>query len=190
MALDRDIQTCARSRGLLLAAAPPARWLTERGHLNPIVQRDAPVAVIDALDELHAALGGDRRALARGRDVPVRPGLVVAGTGQIVQVDDIGHLTSDRLASLAFYPAGARIGFSLEQYRAVIETCRERAARVFTKRWSADFDFAGGRRARRAYEDALRDLLVPIFTGLPLLRIAAPDPDPAALAVQLAGLLA
>jgi hypothetical protein len=56
---------------------------------------------------------------------------------------------------------------------------------VFTKRWSADFDFAGGRRARRAYEDALRDLLTPVFTGLPLLRLAAPDRDTGAATDQL-----
>ena len=190
MTLDRDIVTCARERGVRLSPAPAARWLTERGHLNPIVQREAPVDIVDALDELHAALGGDRRSLAKARDVPVRPGLRVGGSGQLVEVDDVAHLTADRLASLSFYPHGSSLGFSLDQYRSLIEDWRERASRVFTKRWSPDFDFAGGRRARRAYEDALRDLLTPVFTGLPLLRVAAPDGCPeaaaGALAVQLA----
>ncbi len=186
MTLDRDIVACARERGVRLSPAPAARWLTERGHLNPIVQTCAPTVVVDALDELHSALGGDRRTLARARDVPVRPGLQVPASGQLVEIDDVGHLTADRLASLAYYPSGTVLGFNLDQYRSLIEDWRERAARVFTKRWSADFDFAGGRRARRAYEDALRDLLTPVFTGLPLLRIAAPDGCPDAAAGQLA----
>ena len=190
MTHDRDIVTSARARGVHLAPAPAARWLTERGHLNPVVQSAAPADVIDALDELHEALGGDRRTLAKARDVATRPGFRVTTTDQLVEIDDVGHLTNDRLRSLAFYPSESALGFNLEQYRATIETWRERASRVFTKRWSADFDFAGGRRARRAYEDALRDLLAPVFTGLPLLRIAAPDAEASTIAGQLAARLA
>ncbi len=187
---DRDIVTSARAHGVHLSPAPAARWLTERGHLNPVVQSVAPTDVLDALDELHEALGGDRRTLAKGRDVAIRPGLRVTSTDQLIEIDDLGHLTTDRLRSLAFYPSEYAIGFNLEQYRAMIETWRERASRVFTKRWSADFDFAGGRRARRAYEDALRDLLAPVFTGMPLLRIAAPNGEPSAIGGLLAARLA
>lgn len=186
---DRDIVVSARAHGVHLTPAPAARWLTERGHLNPVVQATAPPDVLDALDALHTALGGDRRTLAKGRDVAIRPGFRLTATDQLVEIDDVGHLTGDRLRSLAFYPAEYALGFNLEQYRAMIETWRERASRVFTKRWSADFDFAGGRRARRAYEDALRDLLTPVFTGMPLLRIAAPNAEPSAIGGQLAACL-
>lgn len=189
MSLELDVVAGARDRGLLIAPAPPARWLTQRGHLSPLVQRDAPPDVVDALDELHAALGGDRRTLARASDAPLRPGLRVCGTGQLVEIDDLGHLTGDRLTSLSYYPSATVLGFSIDQYRALIEMWRERAARVFTKRWSADFDFAGGRRARRAYEDAVRDLLTPVFTGRPLVRIAAPGAEPSAVAGRIADLL-
>lgn len=175
MSLDHDVIAAARMRGLELATAPPMPWLTDRGHLTPVVQRTAPADVIDRLDELHASLGGDRRVLARQSTAPRRIGLVVRTSGQLVAVDDVAHFTSDRLASLDAYPRPFPFGFSLEQYRTLIETWRDRATAVFTKRWSPDFDFAGGRRAHRAYVDALADLLTPIFTGLPLVRLAVPD---------------
>jgi hypothetical protein len=141
------------------------------------VQRHAPTETIDTLDDLHAALGGNRRALARRSDAPLRAGLLSSSAGQLVEVDDVEHFTTDRLRSLSLYPMSTTFGFDLDVYRALIETWRARAAAVFTRRWSPDFDFAGGRRAERAYQDALRDLLTPIFTGLPLLRIASPDHD-------------
>lgn len=184
MSVDGTVISTFRERGVELRPAPAAPWLTAHGHLNPIVRAHAPADVIDTLDEVHASLGGDRRALAHLRDTPLSPGYAL-GSGQRVEVDDVGHFTSARLATLALYPSTATFGFSLDQYRALIELWREKAAAVFTRRWSADFDFAGGRRARRAYEDALRDLLTPVFTGLPLLRLAAPDDDVAGVATSL-----
>lgn len=177
MSLDHDVITAARGRGIDLATAPALPWLTDRGHLAPIVQRTAPADVIDRLDELHASLGGDRRVLARQCTAPQRIGLVVRASGQLVAVDDVGHFTADRLASLDAYPRSFPFGFNLDQYRVLIETWRDKATAVFTKRWSPDFDFAGGRRAHRAYVDALADLLTPVFTGLPLVRLALPDRD-------------
>ncbi len=177
MSLDHDVMAAARGRGLDLAAAPALPWLTDRGHLAPTVQREAPIEVIDRLDALHASLGGDRRVLARQSTAPQRVGLVVRTSGQLVAVDDVGHFTADRLASLEAYPSNNVLGFNLDHYRQLIEAWRDKAAAVFTKRWSADFDFAGGRRAHRAYMDAVADLLTPIFTGLPLVRLALPDRD-------------
>jgi hypothetical protein len=185
MSLEHDVISVAREHGIHLTMAPRTRWLTERGHLDPVVGRRAPASVLDALDALHEALGGDRRALQRAAATPLRHGLRVATTGQLVEIDDLAHLTGDRLASLSYYPDGVPVGFCTVQYRALIETWRDRASHVFTKRWNADFDFAGGRRARRAYEDALRDLLAPVFTGLPTLRLAAPDGDAHAAVDQL-----
>lgn len=190
MSLARDLTTDVRARGITLRPASCTGWLTARGHLNPIVRQTAPVAVLDTLDELHRALGGDRRVLARQRDAALPTGLLVAPSGQLVEIDDIGHFTSARLTSLAYYPATTTFGFNLDLYRSLIEAWRERAAAVFTRRWNPDFDFAGGRRARRAYEDALADLLAPIFTGFPLLRVASPDGDTAAAADRLIARLA
>jgi hypothetical protein len=188
--LVRDLVADLRARGVALAPAPGVYWLTTRGHLDPAVRRQAPADVIDALEDLHRVLGGDRRVLAHRRDEIIRTDLLVTTSGQLVQVDGVAHFTSDRLASLAHYPATATLGFSVDHYRSLIETWRDRAASVFTRRWSPDFDFAGGRRARRAYEDALVDLLAPVFTGFPVLRIAAPEGDASHVADALVAGLA
>lgn len=177
MYLEHDVLARVRQRDPSATSASIVPWLTQRGHLNPFVRQHAPATVIDTLDAIHSSLGGDRRALAHATDTPLRTGLVVGPDHRRVQIDDVGHFTSDRLTALGWYPTGSLLGFQLDAYTSLIETWRRRAAAVFTRRWSADFDFAGGRRARRAYEDALLDLLTPIFTGMPLLRIAAPDGD-------------
>lgn len=169
--------------GIAARPAASATWLTARGHLNSHARAHAPDEVFEALDELHVALGGDRRALAHLPDTALPPGLAVGR--QHVVVDDVGHLTSDRLASFDHYPAASALGFNLDAYRQLIEAWRRRAAAACSSRWSPDFDFVGGRRARRAYEDAVRDLLTPIFTGLPLLRIASPEADLTAIAESL-----
>lgn len=181
--MDATLSAELHRRGLTARPASSTAWLTTRGHLNPVVRREAPDEVIDALDEVHAALGGDRRSLSHLPDTPLRPSLAFGG--QHVVVDDVGHLTSDRLVSLDHYPTTSMLGFSLDAYRQLIEAWRQRAAAALSRRWSPDFDFVGGRRARRAYEDAVRDLLTPVFTGLPLLRVASPDDDAVGVADSL-----
>lgn len=175
MAFDSDVIEAARCRGIRLVAGTPLRWLTARGHLDPFVQRYAPIEILDALDDLHASLGGDRRALAHKHGVAPRPDLVVDATGQLVELDEVEHFTSARLTSLSRYPTKMRLGFSLDDYRALIDTWKARANAVFTPRASSDFDFVGGRRAQRAYYDAVKDLLAPTFTGYSVLRLAVPD---------------
>lgn len=166
-----------RACGVAVSVAPCQPWLTERGHLDPLVRDHAPAEIVDVLDEIHGALGGDHRVLSHRRRAPLPTGLRLAETGQLVAVDGVEHFTVDRLRSLGLYPAATVFGFDLDHYRGLIERWRQRASAVFTRRWSPDFDFVGGRRAHRAYEDALRDLLTPVFTGLPLLRVASPDGD-------------
>lgn len=184
MGLERDVLAGAAERGLRLQPGVTHRWLTVRGHLDPFVQREAPAEALEALDDVHDVLGGDRRALARRRSGSLRTDLVVCSTGQIVEVDELEHFTSARMTSLAAYPM-RRFGFSIDLYRDLIETWKARANAVFTQRWSPDFDFVGGRRAQRAYHDALRDWLAPAFTGLPIVRLAVPDGDVDAALDQL-----
>lgn len=177
MSIEREVMTAARTRGVRLSAAGPVRWLTPRGHLDPIVQQAAPSEVLDTLDDVHRALGGNRRALARKQIGANRPDLVVVATGQIVEIDEIQHFTGARQTALGRYSTASMLGFSVSDYRSLIESWRARAESVFTRLWSPDFDFAGGRRAQRAYADALVDLLAPVFTGLPVVRVPAPDAD-------------
>ena len=172
-----DVVNEARSRGIRLSVAPSMRWLTSRGHLEPIVQHEAPAEILETLEELHRDLGGNRQALARKHSAAPRPDLIVPSTGQIIEVDDVQHFTTARQATLRWYAPSVPVGFSISDYRSLIDSWRARADAVFTRLWSPDFDFAGGRRAHRAYADALLDLLVPVFTGLPLVRLAVPDGD-------------
>jgi hypothetical protein len=185
-AVHTEIIAEARSRGIRVQAGGPLRWLTARGHLDPLVQREAPADVLEVLDQVHQTLGGDRRALARKVGVGPRPDLCVSGTGQLVDVDGVQHFTTARLASLARYPSRFTLGFSLDDYRSLIDTWMSKAHAVFTPRASTDFAFAGGRRAQRAYYDALKDLLAPTFTGYSLVRLPVPERDARAAVNRLA----
>ena len=177
MGIERDVIVIGRECGTHLVPGQPLRWLSSRGHLDPVVQREAPGDVIDLLDDIHRMLGGSRSALAHRTVADVRPDLMVAATGQLVEIDELQHFTSARRQTLALYPATLAFGFSIEQYRALIDLWIAKAHAVFTRRRNPDFDFNGGRRAQRAYEDALKDLLAPVFTGLPVLRLAMPERD-------------
>jgi hypothetical protein len=177
VSLERDVMAAARECGTRLVPGRPLPWLTSRGHLEPRVQRDAPGDVIDLLDDIHRLLGGNRAALAHRHADDVRPDLIVADTGQLLEVDELQHFTAARRQTLACYPAKLSFGFSIDDYRALIDTWLAKAHAVFTRRWSPDFDFCGGRRAPRAYQDSVKDLLAPVFTGLPVLRVPVPDRD-------------
>lgn len=189
MGLETTVLTEARTRGVGLRIGSSLRWLTVRGHLDPIVQREAPTAIVEALDELHSSLGGDRRALARKQTGSIHPDLIVAATGQLVEVDEVEHFTMARLATLSGYSSKIPFGFSIDDYKELIDTWKSKANAVFTQRWSPDFDFVGGRRAQRAYYDALKDWLAPTFTGYPVLRLAVPDGDARSAAGRLVGSL-
>jgi hypothetical protein len=67
------------------------------------------------------------------------------------------------------------LGCDIEEYRQLIGRWRSKGDAAFAHRVSRDFPRPGGRQAQRAYNDALRDLLAPTFTGRPVLRIPAPD---------------
>jgi hypothetical protein len=189
MGLETAVLTEARARGINLRVGSSLRWLTVRGHLDPIVQREAPTEIVEALDELHSSLGGNRRALARKQTGLIRPDLVVATTGQLIEVDEVEHFTNARLATLNGYSSKIPFGFSIDDYKELIDTWKAKANAVFTQRWSPDFDFVGGRRAQRAYYDALKDWLAPTFTGHPVLRLAVPDGDARSAASRLFGSL-
>ena len=81
-------------------------------------------------------------------------------------------------------------GFSIDYYRALIDTWKAKANAVFTRQWSPDFDFSGGRRAHRAYFDAVKDLLAPTFTGYQLVRVPVLDRDAAGAARAVVSRLA
>jgi hypothetical protein len=107
--------------------------------------------------------------------VPPTPDFVHAELGVIVEVDEVQHFTTARLHSFDVYPADLPLGFDIGEYRGLVDRWRTTGDRAFAHRVSADFPEAGGRQAQRAYNDALRDLLAPTFTGFPVVRIPVPD---------------
>lgn len=168
----------ARTQGIALTVADRVPWLTVHGHLAPIVQARAPRGTVQALDAIFELLGGDRRRLLdkRGGASPT-PDARLDGEA-IVEIDEVQHFTSDRLTTLRMYPANAPLRFDLALYMSMCEWWHTSADRYRAAKQTREFPRPGGRRAQRAYFDACRDLLAPVFDCGAVIRIAAPECDP------------
>jgi hypothetical protein len=164
-----------RSAGLNLALGRRVPWLTGRGHLDQLAQASAPTPLLDKLGDMHRELGGDSDALAAKRlgNSPA-PDLIDVDSGTLIEVDEVQHFTSARLLTLDHYPADQQLGFDISEYRELIGQWRGKGDRAYAHKTSSDFPQPGGRQAQRAYNDALRDLLAPTFTGHPVIRIPVP----------------
>ena len=173
--LHHDVLDSALSAGLPLTLGRSVPWLSARGHLDPVVVDRAPASVVAALAEIHLRLGGDAAVLrAKAPRPSPTPDLVHTELGCIVEVDEVQHFTTARLSSLDSYPVAVPLGFDADDYRAHIREWRSKGDAAFAHKLSKDFPNRGGRQAQRAYNDSLRDLLAPTFTGFPVIRIAAP----------------
>jgi very-short-patch-repair endonuclease len=171
---ENDFFLLAKAAGLALERSVAMPWLSNRGHLNSVIGGDA---VVQRLRAMHAMLHGDARLLASKRaSASTRLDFVFCKLNLIIEVDELQHFTSERLATLERYPADAELAFDVERYRAEVERWRHKADRYRASKPAADFPFAGGRRAQRAYFDACRDLTAPVH-GLRVLRIPAPERD-------------
>jgi hypothetical protein len=184
-ATENGVFTLAREAGIELDAGTAFPWLSNRGHLNPILAGVAPETTLGILSTIHQRLGGDEGLLAgkRAGSSP-RPDFVLASANMIVELDEIQHFTSDRLATLELYPRNVQLAFDIGEYRALIGQWSEVADRYRAAKPSADFPQAGGRRAQRAYFDAVRDLVAPSF-GRRVLRVPAPECEAAIAAARL-----
>lgn len=125
---------------------------------------------------MHARLGGDELLLRAKAERPLNPDFVLPN-GQLVEVDEIQHFTSDRLLTLEHHPTGASLGFDRGTYRELCDHHHGTADRYRADKTATDFPFPGGRRAQRAFLDAVRDLIAPYLTGHPVLRVPAPECD-------------
>lgn len=165
----------AVASGIPLSLGTPVPWLTGRGHLADAV-RDAPSDALSALTTIHRELDGDTNVLANKRaGNPPTPDLIHDELGCLIEVDEKQHFTSARLRTFEYYPPDCELGFDNVEYRALVEQWRTRGDSSFAHKFAPDFPRPGGRQAQRAYNDALRDLLAPTFTGHPLIRLAVPD---------------
>lgn len=185
--LEFAVAELARAEGIELVPGRAVPWLSGRGHLNALVQSAAAASTIAALGRIHEELGGDAALLAAKRaGKSPTPDLIHVPTGSIVEVDEVQHFTSARERSLGLYPTDSELAFKMSDYFAVIATWRSKADRAFAHKTSSDFPSSGGRQAQRAYNDSLRDLLAPTFTGHPIVRLAVPDRSLTGVAERLA----
>ncbi len=162
----------AEEAGLGLVRSVSIEGVTGRGHadlgLESIVQADA----LAALASIHAALGGDADLLSSKRPVALRMDFMDADRRLVIEVDEIQHFTTDRRNTLKLYPSVTEKG--LLAYIPLLSAWCGTADRYRAKKTAADFPFEGGRRAQRAYLDAVRDLVLPAL-GYALVRVPAPE---------------
>jgi hypothetical protein len=176
----------AADDGIVLDTGPSFDWLCEQGHigLERVAQarRDpalaGPVtAALQQLSAIYARLGGDASVLHASRENLLLPvNLAHEPTGTVVQIDDATHFTSFRLAALDLYPAGAPLGFDIDEHK---ELCRTWSSTTddLDRGLAAKGFGLGGVRHERAYHDALLDLAAPAMGHPPVVRIAAVDDD-------------
>jgi hypothetical protein len=120
--------------------------------------------IADALERVRAALGDVRghRDFIKSAQIPPCD-FYVPAPAFIVEFDESQHFTKPRLVSLSFYPDGFNSGFSLARWR---ELCRRIDARD---------DTPIDRDERRAWYDALRDLVPPLHGLAPTARLYAEE---------------
>lgn len=168
----------ARAAGYAVTPGRTVSWLTGYGHLEPALSRMVPAEIIEVLQRIFLTLDGDEELLRAKRASRLRPDALLGG--QILEVDEIQHFSTARLTALDLYPERAPLAFDRDEYRAL---CRRWAPkggdRYRAGKQTVEFPHPGGRTAQRAYFDALRDLVAPHIAAGPVIRIAAPECDPA-----------
>ncbi|MGM1028988.1 MAG: hypothetical protein ACQEWM_03835 [Actinomycetota bacterium] len=166
---EREFREAALADGIVLErAAPP--WITRRGHFG---LPPAASGVAEILHHMFVALGGDAECQSRKTSQAIRGDWFHAPSRTFIEVDEVQHHTSDRLRTLEFYPSDHPAAFSVPLVEARCLAHAERAARSWANKHAACFDWPGGRRAQRAYNDALRDLVTPLMGYPPVLRVPA-----------------
>ena len=172
-ATENAFHALVQASGVPLRRSVLFPWLTNRGHREPLLRAHLPADALDALSSIYRDLGGDEPALLskRGRSLPVD---FVMGESSLLELDEIQHFTSDRLRTFDHYSSGVHVGFDLDDYRAKIARWRDRADGYRRTKPAIGFSGSSGRRAQRAYYDALRDFAAPFFIG-PIRRVPAPE---------------
>jgi hypothetical protein len=167
----------AKARGVVLAPGERLPWLTNRGHLAVGLRDRVPQETLEVLRAIFIELGGDEVALAAKRaGSDPRPDFML--DGQLVEIDEHQHFTTERRRTLEAYPATALLGFDRREYIDLCRAWHSSADRYRASKQTAEFSFPGGRRAQRAYFDVVRDLLAPHCSPGPAIRIPAPGRDP------------
>jgi hypothetical protein len=120
-ATESGVFALAREAGIELERGATVPWLTNRGHLTPMLAGVVPETTLAILSTIHRRLGGDERLLAgKHTGSGPRPDFVLSSANLIVEVDEVQHFTSDRLTTLELYPRNAELAFDVAEYRALI----------------------------------------------------------------------
>jgi hypothetical protein len=161
-------------------------WLCEQGHvgLERVAKARRDVALVEpvqaalqVLAAIFARLGGDLTVLHAARENFLLPvDLFHEPSGTLVEVDDVAHFTSYRLAALELYAADAELGFDRGAYAELCREWQRQSDGVARALAAKGFGFGGVQR-ERAYHDALRDLAAPAMGHPPVVRLAAVDGD-------------
>ncbi|MDQ0870185.1 hypothetical protein QFZ70_002658 [Arthrobacter sp. V1I9] len=152
-------------------------WINQRGHLA--LPKVAAKIAGPALEAIFLALEG-QAAAQQGKRVIALPGdFYHAPTGTFIEIDEVQHFTSFRLQTLELYPPGVPLGYEISFFK---NLCRQWAPTADKYRAAKDATGfgPGGRRRQRAYNDALRDLVIPTMGHPPVIRIPILDDHGAA----------
>lgn len=180
---ERAFQASAAKRGIELKPGRALPWLTSRGHAEPLLAENLGEDGLRAMTSLFAALKGDEAALAAKAPRPLKPDFLCGNINQLIELDESQHFTSSRLRTLDYYDENYAAGFDFHEYRALCERLRATSDRDFAHREAPEFPGPNGRQRQRAYFDAVRDFGAPVFGHGAVIRVAAPERDPA-LAVR------
>lgn len=151
-------------------------WLNQRGHFGLPPEAES---AFGPLDRIFSDLGGDTETQEAKQTTALDGDFIHPPTGTMIEIDEVQHFTSYRMRTFAHYPADASLGFDSDEY---VDLCRKycRTADAYRLNKAAAGFGPGGRQRQRAYNDALRDLVIPAMGKPPLIRIPAPDGNGAA----------
>jgi hypothetical protein len=187
-ATEQGLFELARARGIHLDRQVCVAGLSSRGHLDASLAVSASAQSLSQLVDIFQRLGGDDSRLATKRAAPLRVDFYAPQVDLFIEVDETQHFTSERAQTFECYDRDSlveRVG----EYRRLIEVWEHKADRYRASKPAIDFPRSGGRRAQRAYFDAVRDLAAPQL-GVRLVRIPAPECDAALAFVRLEDTLA
>ncbi len=175
----------AAADGILLGSQS-FDWLCEQGHVglervakdrrDPALVRPV-TAALEQLGAIYARLKGDISVLHASRENLLLPvDLVHEPTGTVIEVDELSHFTSFRLAALELYRPDVTVAFDLDEHKSLCRAWCSTTDGLARGLPAKGFGFGGVQR-ERAYHDALRDLATPAMGHPPVVRIAAVDGD-------------
>lgn len=125
-----------------------------------------------AIDKIFTSLNGDKQASQSKRTMTLDCDAYFGGQHNFIfEFDEHQHFSSARLKTFEFYPPDLKVNFSIDQWKQLCKSHKDKADKYRKEKTTTDFNFAGGRTAQRAYLDCFRDLL-PLLHGLqPTVRI-------------------